>query len=254
MVEWMKNHKKVSIGVIILLFLFFIIIMPLILNLIYYLDAPCDFFDVGYDISNILDYYGAILTFIGTVSLGIITVYQNYVSQKKTDEVNKLTLELQKKSMAMAEKNYEKEKLYEINKNSPKFELINSGCNGRHMNLCAVLKNVSDIIISGLKSISFEVFDESNAIVTTSDKVKSKVFSLSPGQETQIEFHNTELKSQKLIDLYGQQVYESLKKFTMIWSFQCEDSYGNIHYYKAKLYVEDSNNFVGDLWSVEKVG
>lgn len=107
MVEWIKNHKKTSLLIITLLFLllslFFIVIIPLILNKVYYLDAPCKFFKVGYTISDILDYYGAILTFIGTASLGIITICQNYISQKKTDEVNKLTLELQKKSMAMAE-------------------------------------------------------------------------------------------------------------------------------------------------------
>lgn len=254
MFEWIKSNKKISIGVIILLFLFFIIVMPLILNMIYYLNAPCKFFNVGYDISNILDYYGEILTFIGTISLGIITIYQNYISQKKTDEVNKLTLELQKKSMVMAEQNYEKAKLYENKKNAPKFELKNRGCNGRYMNLDASLKNVSDIIVSDIKSVSFEVFDESNAIVITSDKVKSKDFSLLPGQETQIEFHNIELKSVNKTNVNGQQVNESLKEFTMIWSFQCEDPYGNIHYYKATLYIEDSNNFVGDLWRVEKVG
>lgn len=254
MFEWIKNHRIISIVVIILLFLFFIIVMPLILNWIYYSDAPCNFFIVGYDISNILDYYGAILTFIGTVSLGIITVYQNYVSQKKTDEVNKLTLELQKKSMAMAEQNYEKEKQHEINKNTPKFELRNSGCNGNYANLRAILKNVSNIIVSGIKSVSFEVFDESNAIVATSDKVKSEMLSLLPGQETNINFHNIELKSSNLINVHGQQVYDSLKKFTMVWSFQCEDSYGNIHYYKAKLFIEDSKNFVTDIWKVEKVG
>lgn len=254
MFEWMKNHKKISIGVIILLFLFFIIIMPLILNKLYYLTAPCDFFIVGYSVDYILNYYGALLTFIGTISLGIITIYQNYISQKKTDEVNKLTLELQKKSMAMAEQNYNKEKVNEIIKNVPKFELRNTRSNGRYMNLCAVLRNVSDNIVSGIKSISLEVFSESNDIVTTSNKVKSKVFSLLAGQETEIEFHNIELKSENKIYQYGQQVFDSLKKSTMVWSFQCEDSYGNIHYYKATLYIEDSNNFSGDLWRVEKVG
>lgn len=254
MLRWMKNHKKISIGAIILLVLFFIIIMPLILNIIYYSKVPFHFFYVGYDISNILDYYGSILTFIGTLILGIITVYQNYVSQKKTDEVNKLTLELQKKSMAMAEKSYEKEKLCETNKNTPKFEVRNLGYNGCYMNLYAELKNVSSIIVSGIKSVSFEVFDEFNTTVTTSDKVKSDVFSLSPGEKTKIEFHNSELQCKKQTSMDGQQVYERLKNFTMIWGFQCEDPNGNIHYYKANLYVEDHDKFYEHLWEVEKVG
>ncbi|HAZ36956.1 MAG TPA: hypothetical protein DEF85_06350 [Clostridiaceae bacterium] len=255
MFEWIKNHRVISIVIMILLFLFFIIVMPLILNWIYYLDAPCNFFTVGYDISDILGYYGAILTFIGTISLGIITVYQNYVSQKKTDEINKLTLELQKRSMAMAEQNYEREKQHGINKNTPKFELVSSGCNGNYTNLEATLKNVSDFTVSGIKSVSFEVFDESNnTIVTTSNKVKSDMSSLSSGQETKIRFHNTGFIFKGGINAYGQQVYDSLKNITIIWGFQCEDSCGIINYYKAKLFIEDSKDFVADTWEVKVVG
>jgi len=251
--NWVKNHQKISIGIIILLLFFFIIIMPLILNWLYYVDAPLDFFAVDYDISNILVYYSAVLTFIGTVSLGIVTVSQNYLSQKKTDEINRLTLELQKKSMAMAEQRYEMEKIKEINKNTPKFELENRGSNGNYMNLIAELKNVSDIIVSRIKSISFEVFESDN-IVTTSDNVKSIESSLLQGQETRIEFHNSELRSKEMINLHGRKIYDSLKKFTMVWRFQCDDPIGNTHYYIAKLYLEDSNKFVGDFWEIEKVG
>lgn len=246
----MKKHKAISIGLIILLFLLFLIVIPLILNWIYFLDAPFDFFNVKFSISSILGYYGAVLTFIGTVSLGIITVFQNYVSQKKNDEINRLTLELQKKSMAMAEQRYEKEKKDEINKNTPKFELKNSGSNGHYMNLRVSLTNVSDIIVSGIKSISFEVLDRANKIVTTSDKVKSKKSSLSAGDVTTIDFQNEELRS----TMSEQNKYESLKNFTMEWSFQCEDQFGNTHYYKAKIHIEDSNNFVGDFWEIQKVG
>ncbi|KAB2336578.1 hypothetical protein F7731_09425 [Cytobacillus depressus] len=218
------------------------------------MNTPWDFFKVGYDISNILGYYGAVLTFLGTVSLGIITVYQNYVSHQKTDEINKLTLELQKKSMAMAEQRYEKEKLDEIKKNTPKFELKNSSSNGNYMNLRAELKNVSDFIVSGIKSISFEVFDETNAIVTTSHKAQSKETSLSPGDSAIIEFHNDQLRSKTSKVESGSNIPDTLKNLTIIWSFQCEDQFGNTHYLKAKLDIEDSKNFVGHPWEVQKVG
>lgn len=122
------------------------------------------------------------------------------------------------------------------------------------MNLKAELKNVSDIIVSGIKSVSFEVFDEFDTLLTTSDKVKSKVSSLLPGQDTKIEFHNRELQSKNSKVEYGRQVYGSLQNFNIIWRFQCEDTYGNVHYYKAQLYIKDSNEFVMDLWKVEKVG
>lgn len=254
MFEWIKNHKVYSAMIILFLFLFFIIIIPLILNQIYYSETPFDLFVVGYDVSNILEYYGAVLTFIGTVSLGIITVYQNHISQEKTDEVNRLTLELQRKSMLLAEQNYKSNKLQEENKNIPKFELRNTHSNGRYLNLGSILKNVSNIIVSGIKTISFEVLDVSGDVVSTSNKVKTKQYSLSPGSETQVEFHNSEIKSTTTKSVGGQQVYESLKNFNIVWRFQCEDINSNMHYYKAKLHVEDSEKFTGEIWKVKKVG
>ncbi|GEL78670.1 hypothetical protein [Tenuibacillus multivorans] len=252
MFEWMRNHRKLSIGVITLFLLFFIIIMPFVLNWIYYLRAPSDFYDVGYKISSILGYYGAVLTFIGTVSLGIITVYQNYVSHQKTNEINKLTLELQKKSMAMAEQRYEKEKLNEVKKNTPKFEIKNKSSNGHYMNLQAELKNVSNIIVSGIKSVSLDVYDNTSAIVTTSHEVRSKESSLSPGDKAIIEFHNDELRSKKVES--GRKINESLLDLTIIWSFQCEDQFGNTLYFKAEFHIEDSKKFVDGPWEVQKVG
>lgn len=155
MLRWVREHPIISI-VITLVFLFFIIIMPLLINKVYYLDAPCEFMKVGYDVSDLLGYYGSILTFIGTVSLGVITVYQNHLSQ----EINRLTLELQKKSMEMEERNYESQRQDEAIKTIPRFELKNVGSNGRYMNLNAELKNISNNTAAGLKSLSFKVFDE----------------------------------------------------------------------------------------------
>ena len=54
-----------------------------------------------------------------------MAVYQTYIGQKKTDEVNSLTLELQKKSMAMAEQAYKSDVENIAVKVAPEFELIN---------------------------------------------------------------------------------------------------------------------------------
>lgn len=254
MLEWSKKHVKLSIFIASILVVIIIVIMPLFLNWIFYLKAPCSFFEVGYDISNVLDYYGAILTFLGTLSLGVVTIYQNYIAQKKTDKVNELTLELQKKSMAMAEHLYNKEQSSKLNEKLPKFELRNRVMNGHYMNLVAELKNVSSDIISGIKSISFKVYVDSSNIIITSDKVKCHEVSLLSGQATNIDFNNAELGQRKL-KLSGQQEYKSLKNFTIEWEFQCEDIYSNTHYYRAKLHdIGDSNEFTDELWVVKKVG
>ncbi|AXI00035.1 hypothetical protein DV702_10060 [Sporosarcina sp. PTS2304] len=243
-----------STVVIIIFLLSITIIGPLLLNWIYYLKAPWDFLAVGYDLPNLLGYYGAVLTFLGTMSLGIVTVYQNYVSHQKTVEINRLTLELQKKSMAIAEQRYEKEQLNEIKKNTPKFEIKNKGSNGSYMNLQAELKNVSSIIVSGIKSISFEVFDEKDSIILTSQKVKNKETSLPPAESTTIEFHNEQLRPNEFNVGYGGKTHVGLKNLTMVWSFQCEDQFEITHYFKAKLHIEDSEIFVGHNWNVQKVG
>lgn len=248
MIKWIKDNRGVGIFIIIFLFIFFIIIIPLLINKVYYLDAPFDFLKVGYDVSDILNYYSSILTFIGTVSLGVITVYQNYISQKKTDKINKLTLELQRKSMEMAERNYMKETVNENKKNWPKFEIENLGSNGRYMNLSASIKNVSENVVSEIKSLSFEVFNKHNNIITYSDKVKLGSYSLSSGEKMNIHFNNESL------ELHGENGYDSLKEISIIWSFQCEDSTGRIHYFRAKIDIEDSNKLIRGPWKVEKVG
>lgn len=255
MIEFIKRHKVSCIVIIIiLLFIFFIILMPFILNKIYYLKAPCNFFEVGYSVDYILGYYGAVLAFVGTVSLGIITVYQNYIAQTKTDEVNKLTLQLQQKSMALAEQNYERKKNEDDEKNTPKFELKNRVINGRYMNLKATLKNVSDLFVSGIKSVSFEVIDSSKKAVTTSDEVKIKASSLASGEETCIEFNNKELYFDEDKNEYGQKTHDSLKNFSIEWKFLCEDSYSTEYYFKATLHVEDSNIFTSENWRIERIG
>ena len=53
--------------------------------------------------ADILSYYGSVLIFIGTSALSIATYFQNKKAQEKSEEVNRLQLELQRKSMAMAE-------------------------------------------------------------------------------------------------------------------------------------------------------
>ena len=109
------------------------------------------------------------------------------------------------------------------------------------MNLCADLKNVSTIIVSSIKSISFEVFNESGTVVSNSDNVKVKDLSLASGKNTKTEFNNTQLIS---------------KSNTIVWKFQCEDPYSTIHYYKATLNLnnEGNKNLTEYIWNVEKIG
>ncbi len=82
-----------------------------------------------------MEYYGAVLGFIGTTSLGVITIYQNHLAQVKSDEVNTLTLELAKRNSELAEQAYHQQHEIENEKLTPKLELKNFGSNGHYMKL-----------------------------------------------------------------------------------------------------------------------
>ena len=69
-----------------------------------------------------------------------------------------------------------------------------------------------------------------------------------------IEFKNKEINSEIPINPFGGQAYDSLKKFTIEWRFQCDDIKGKPHYYRANLYVKDSNEPISDPWTVEMIG
>ncbi|WP_124066262.1 hypothetical protein [Clostridium sp. E02] len=244
-----KRYKKIFVivgfvlSVIVMFFL--TIIIPVILNKIY--DIPGDFLYVKYNRDNILGYYGSVLTFIGTLSLGIITVYQNYRAQKKTDEVNALVIELQKKSMAMAEQQYKREEQNE-RIYIPKFELINTWNNGNYMNMHAKLKNISTNPTSVIKSVSFEVYNESKYL-TESNTVKCKKNFLLSGDETEVSFNNAAIY-EKTTDSNGVEILSTLKNINFVWKFQCDDVTGKTHYYKATI-LGDSND---GIWNVEKAG
>lgn len=254
MFGWVKKHRFVFGILTILLFVFFIIIIPLILNKIYYAKSICNFFIVGYSVDYILGYYGNVLTFVGTISLGIITVYQNHISQQKTEEINRLQLQIAKRNMALAEESYQKQKEDQDNKLFPKFELKNSGHSDMYSNLNALLKNVSPKIIYELKSVSFEVLNAFKRSELSTDKVSIKTTSLLSGDETLIEFHNDSFCNKFGDTMEPCQLVVPWMNANIIWKFECNDEKSRVHYYEATLYIENCSKFIEGPWIVKKIG
>ncbi len=252
MISSPKKHKKIIIVTFMIIALVIIVLLPFLINWIYIQTPPNDFWNVQYDEGDILSFYGTVLSFIGTLSLGIITIIQNQIAQRKTDEVNKLQLELTKKSMAMAEKNYSQPQ--NNSTVAPKFEIKNSGCSGTYQNLQLNMKNVSSFIVSNLKSVSFEVYDSTEKLLLSSDSVKFKSISLTAGQETIVEVHNSELCTINQPQTSFNQSRSYWEQINLIWKFACEDENYKVHYFKASLHVENTQNFTGDSWNVNLVG
>lgn len=177
--------------------------------------------------------------------LGILTLYQNKRAQDKTDEINKLQLEMQKRSMELAERQYKQETEVLI----PKFNISILGYSGYYLNPRIKIKNVSSILVSDLTFISSFVKDDQENVIrkVTEHKIKSR--SLPSNEETIID-----LKMLNLSNRTGDREYQFYKNVDFVLEFSCEDEKYNKHYFRAILKIPNTKDFVGDNWKVEKVG
>lgn len=240
-----KKKYKVLIVIITLVIVYIIIFMPFIINKIYNMEPPSEYYNIDYEKSNLLDYYGSILVFIGTTTLGFISIYQTYANQRKTEQVNKLTLELQLEAMRVAEERYKTEKVEGELRITPRFEIKLKSYNGFYVNISAQIKNLSEGLISGLKTLEFKIYGDEQNVLVTSDKVNLEKESLGVGEDTEIKFNNNENLFKTTPKTNGILIY---------WVFSCKDVRGNIHYYQAEKYIKDSTEFDGEAWNVIKKG
>lgn len=89
--EWIKKHKILCIIIVISL-----MILPMIaINCLFKLRPCLDFFVADWLPDNALLYWGSCLTFIGTISLGAVAVWQNYHFKLQNDKFNEKVLKLQ---------------------------------------------------------------------------------------------------------------------------------------------------------------
>lgn len=241
----MKIKKSSYYIVLVLLIVLSLVFLPYIINYIYSLGAPTKFFSVPLDVSDFLTYYASVLTFSGTLILGILTLVQNRKAQDKTDEINQLQLELQKRSMEIAEEKYEADK----NSIIPKFNIAIAGYSGNYLNPRLKIENVSGIAVSNFCFISAYVKDNQDDVVrkVTDAKIKNKT--LLPYTETILD-----LKMLNLTKRISNGEFEYFKNIDFVLEFSCEDEKYNKHYFRAILNIPSSKDFIGDSWKVEKVG
>lgn len=243
-----KRLNKKRIVFILSAFLVGIIVvfLPFIVEKLYYTKAPLKFFEVSYEAKDFLSYYGSVLSFAGATILGILTLLQNKKAQEKSDEVNRLQLELQKKSMAMAEAQYAENK---TSANTvPRFEISLHGYNGNYANLELCLKNVSSIFASNISFISFLIQNEDGSEIADVKQVVAKHHSLSSAQETVIKTNTP-----NMVVGGGRNVsfYQNVK---FILSFSCEDEFGDTHYYRTSIEIPSTKDYCHDSWQAKCVG
>lgn len=83
--EWIKKHKGVTImacigigGIL--------IGVPLIINILFKYSSTIEIFRAEWTAGDALGYYGAVLSFVGTVVLGALALYQNHIIKADADK------------------------------------------------------------------------------------------------------------------------------------------------------------------------
>ncbi|WP_418749311.1 hypothetical protein [Faecalibacillus intestinalis] len=219
--------------------------MPFLIDMIYDLNTPCDFFDIELSKGDILNYYTQFLSLFATSILGVIAVFQTYKGQKKTDEINQLQLSIARRELAMAEKQYHEKQI--VNKMLPKFDIKLNGYRGVYCDLNLSIKNVSDISVYSFTSISFDVYRDGKKVEYPM-RWKIKFQTLMKNEKQNCEFMTPNMQDESS----GKRIcWENVE---LLWKFSCEIDTSEKVFFAAKLLVKDTNDINEDYWCVERIG
>jgi len=241
----LKIVFAVVIGIITATIVLVAVLAPFIADWLYSQKPPIQFFDVTIECGDILNYYGAFLSFLATVILGCIAVYQTYNSQKKSDEINHLQLTIMQRELSLAEKQHEQEEFDAEIRQKPKFEIKIVGYSGNYHNVKLSVKNVSAYMVTEIHFIEFLVLKNDGEQLSSVEKYKMKHRSLAIGVEDIIQ-----VETPNMYNLAEKRVWNDIE---FVFKFSCEDDKGNRHYMCATLAVESTDKWNGDYWKVEKL-
>ena len=112
MLEWIKRHKVF----VIICFVIIVIGVPFAIHCLFKIHPTedYDFFVAEWSAGELLQYYGGVLAFSGTVILGALSLHQNEIIKQESD-----------KRIAIQEKR-------EHDSNMPRFRVKFLCCNGRY--------------------------------------------------------------------------------------------------------------------------
>lgn len=100
-----KRTVLLTVGVVICLII--AILFLIVLNWMFSIPAPYDFLAVQWGVEDALGFYGSYLSFLGTIVLGAVTVYQTnkaYKLSEKSNDQTDIANELSRKAIKQAER------------------------------------------------------------------------------------------------------------------------------------------------------
>ena len=131
----------------------------------------------------------------------------------------------------------------------PKFEITWHGNNGCMMNLMFTIKNVSSILISGLRSQGLTVVFSDGSKKELEYNPRFKTTSLSTGERTDLHLNNQILG-------YGPGYNNAVwTNIDLVWQFSCEDDEGTEYWYEMRRHINNPERTEHDgIWPVKFIG
>lgn len=193
MFDWFKKNKwLVGLG-----FAFLIFGVPTIIHILFKLDFKISFLYAEWTAGDLLEYYGAILSFIGTVVLGVLALYQNKLIKDESDA----RILIQEKRA--------------IEENMPKFVATSKGSNGNCTNLHFEIKNISNNLSSEIKLSDIKIISPDGSEFWKSTQIYTQT-AMQPNEVMDVKLDNPSLKEDG---------------YTFVIYMQCKDKYNEIHNY-----------------------
>lgn len=225
-----------------------LVLMPYIIDMLYDCPSPMEFFNVELSKSDILDYYAQFLSLLATIVLGVIAVIQTYRSQKKSDEINALQLSIAQRELAVVEKQYETE-TENAKALVPRFEINIDGYSGYYCNISLQIKNISEMMISEFRNISFQVYKSDDEVISIT-KWKLKFQSIASLESKRVEMYTPDMR-ENVGRAEKVTFWENVK---LVWKFSCEDCRGNKYFYVANIIIPNTGEYNKDFWEVKRIG
>lgn len=190
MFDWIKKHK---------IFVFIIAItvtlgVLVIIHIVFKIDSGISFLEAEWEAGDVLAYYGSILSFIGTVVLGALALYQNKLikeeSEKRADIKDKME--------------------YEIN--IPRFRIDEKGyCSrGNAENLRFVINNFSGNPARNIKIYDIKITLDNKLIYEYNNDMNHD--NINPRESIEIQLQNPAIKTDGCIFLMKMQCYDKFSR------------------------------------------
>lgn len=204
--EWIYRHKVASMVIVLLI----ILGVPFLIHVLFKIKAPISFMEHEWSAGELLDYYGSVLAFAGTVIFSALALWQNQIIKEESDRHTEML------------------KKMEIQKHMPFFCLDDMYSSGDNQNMAIRLHNKSDNFADEINVENFEVLDSERKVVNVSQSANVEKLSLIGGDSMLIRFKNSRFNGENRV---------------IRIKFNCIDKFNEIHYYEACSLKENINRF-----------